>query len=206
MGKPIIDLTGKQFDHLVVLRKSGHSGGKAVWECLCECGVVKHIRGVHLRSGRQVSCGCLKSQRATEQKTTHGHSVGGKVSPTYSVWQNMHYRCKTQNSSKYPHYAHVSVCDRWSSFESFLEDMGEKPNGLTLDRIDGSKGYSPDNCRWADMATQNRNRKSNVWVAVDGEILCREDAKNKLGYGNKRMNQYVADNQVSNAQIQALTA
>lgn len=206
MGKPLIDLTGKQFGHLVVLRKSGHSGGKAVWECLCECGVVKHIRGVHLRSGRQVSCGCLKSQRATEHKTTHGHSVGGKVSPTYSVWQNMHYRCKPQNASKYPHYAHVSVCGGWSSFESFLEDMGEKPNGLTLDRIDGSKGYSPDNCRWADIATQNRNRKSNVWVAVDGEILCREDAKNKLGYGNKRMNKYVADNQVSNAQLQALTA
>ena len=202
----MIDLTGKTFGRLSVLRKAGHSGGKAIWECLCECGTIKPVRGVHLRSGRQVSCGCLKAARATEQKTTHGHSAGGKVSPTYSVWQNMHYRCKPQNASKYPHYAHVSVCGRWSSFEFFLEDMGERPNGLTLDRIDGSMGYSPDNCRWVDMATQNRNRKDNVWVDVDGQVMCRADAQRHLKIGSKRMDQYVARNRLNNDQLQEQTA
>jgi hypothetical protein len=206
MGKPLIDLTGQKFGSLKVLRKNGNSGGKAVWECICECGNVKNVRGVHLRSGRQVSCGCLKSGRASKQKRTHGHTTGGAVSPTYAVWQNMHYRCKPQNAEKYPHYAHVIVCERWSSFDAFLEDMGVRPDGLTIDRIDGSKGYSPDNCRWADVATQNRNRKSNVWVGLCGEVLCREDAKNKLGYGNKRMNKYVADNRITNAQLQRLTS
>jgi hypothetical protein len=117
----------------------------------------------------------------------------------------MHYRCRPENAEKYPHYAEINVCERWSSFDSFLEDMGERPEGLTIDRIDGSKGYSPENCRWVDMATQNRNRKDNVWVNVDGEVMCREDAKNKLGYNNKRMNKYIAHNILTNAQLVELT-
>jgi len=206
MGKPLIDLSGQVFGRLTVKKKNGHSGGKAVWECTCSCGNVCSVRGVHLRSGRQVSCGCYKSEQVSKQKTKHGHAIGGVVSPTYAVWQNMQYRCKQENAEKYPHYANVNVCDRWASFDAFLEDMGVRPDGLTLDRVDGSKGYSPENCRWVDMATQNRNRKDNVWVYVGGDVMCREDAKKKLGYGNKRMNKYVSDNRLTNAQLQELTA
>jgi len=206
MGKPLIDLTGKKFGILQVLHRSGSSSGKAVWRCLCECGSLRDVISAHLRSGRQVSCGCLRSERASKQKKTHGHTVGSRVSPTYAVWQNMHYRCKPENAEKFPHYTHVNVCDEWASFSVFLEDMGARPDGLTLDRIDGSKGYYPENCRWVDMAAQSRNRRNNVWVDVDGEVLCREDARNKLGYSNKRMNKYVADNRLTNTQLQELTA
>ena len=208
MGKPLIDLTGKTFGRLSVIEKSGNSGGKSLWKCACLCGKEVVVRGVHLRQGRQVSCGCYRSENTSKRLTKHGHSKNGKISPTYIVWQNMIYRCNPENANLYPHYKHVHVCDKWKSFEGFLEDMGERPEGLTIDRIDGTLGYFKENCRWTDMATQNRNRKDNVWLNIDGEVMCRADAMKMLGLKSiKSANNYARKNNLFlNSQLVELTS
>jgi hypothetical protein len=209
MGKPLIDLSGKTFGRLTVLEKAGNSGGKAVWLCQCKCGTKKEIRGVHLRKGRQVSCGCYRSENTAKCKTKHGHAKSDGLSPTYIVWQNMINRCKPENADKYPHYKDIDVCERWLSFENFLCDMGERPEGLTIDRIDGTKGYQKDNCRWVDMATQNRNRRDNVWIRFADKILCRTDAMKAYGMRSvKGMDSYAKKHNlfVTNDQLVELTS
>lgn len=97
----------------------------------------------------------------------HGHasSVNGKrtLSPTYQSWQHMVHRCTNPSNSAFHCYGGrgIGVCDRWRTFENFLADMGERPPGLTLDRIDNSKGYEPGNCRWATKRAQSFNRRTN---------------------------------------------
>ena len=206
MGKPLIDLTGKTFGRLTVKEKKGNSGGKSLWLCSCSCGAERVVRGVHLRNGRQVSCGCYRSENTARQKTKHGHARKGHLSSTYTVWQNMMYRCKPENADKYPHYKNITVCKEWHQFDCFLRDMGERPEGLTIDRIDGSLGYFKENCRWVDMATQNRNRKDNVWVSVGNQVMCKADAKKLLGFGTKRMEKYAAKNRLTNDQLVEITS
>lgn len=198
MGKPLIDLTGKVFGRLTVIEQRGNSGGKALWACVCSCGRETVVRGVHLRSGRQVSCGCWKSENTARAMTTHGHTKNGMVSNAYSVWQNMLGRTTQSSADNYIYYAGrgIKVCDRWLSFDAFLSDMGEPASGQTIDRIDNDVGYSPDNCRWATRKEQSLNRRSNVWVDVGGKIMCREEAKKLLGYNNRKIDKYVKDHRV----------
>lgn len=86
---------------------------------------------------------------------------GYRWTPTYTCWLNMKDRCNNKNNINYRHYGgrRITVCKRWNKFENFLKDMGEKPEGLTLDRIDNNKGYYKDNCRWTNWKQQNNNRR-----------------------------------------------
>lgn len=90
--------------------------------------------------------------------------------PIYSVWRAMHDRCERQKSPAFKNYGArgITVCDRWRSFEPFLEDMGIAPDGTELDRIDNDKGYSPDNCRWATRVQQARNRRGVIRISFGG--------------------------------------
>lgn len=101
---------------------------------------------------------------------THGHTTGG-FSPTYHSWSSMWTRCTNKNRRSYKYYGGkgVAVCERWKSFELFLEDMGERPSGLTLERVDVHGNYEPGNCIWADSVTQARNSVQVVWVEIRGE-------------------------------------
>lgn len=108
--------------------------------------------------GRKAS----KSTKAlmSQTRTDHGHNHRGRRSPTYRSWDGMKQRCLNPKATSYARYggAGITVADRWLDFGSFLEDMGARPDGTTLDRIDSTRGYEPGNCRWATRSEQNKNR------------------------------------------------
>jgi hypothetical protein len=112
-------------------------------------------------------------------KLVHGQSN----SPTYISWKGMHDRCKYR-----PGYSQVSVCERWSSFAAFLEDMGERPDGMTIDRIDSQGNYEPTNCRWADIKTQLDNRNCTSWITHNGETKTQADWAASLGINRQTLN------------------
>lgn len=166
------ELSGQRFGRLLAVKKTGNRiSGCIAWECICDCGNIVEIPSGYLSKGTTKSCGCYRSY-LQKSRAIHGHSSGGKLSPTYSSWRSMHYRCGP-NSKHTRYYADrgIAVCERWNSFENFLSDMGARPAARTLDRIDNSKGYEPGNCRWASYKTQGNNRSSTINVHHDGETL-----------------------------------
>ena len=114
----------------------------------------------------------------------HGHS-GDNRSLTYVSWAKMKERCNYKGDKRYKHYKDVSYDDKWEYFEGFLEDMGERQVGTSLDRIDCNKGYSKDNCRWATPEQQSANTTRNFYYNVFGEVLCQEQAARKMGITTK---------------------
>lgn len=160
--------------------------------CVCDCGATKIGSLRDLTYGDLKSCGCLQLETVGRLRRTHGRSsnAGMNASKLYPVWLSMKDRCHNENSRSYKRYGAkgITVCDRWRySFENFLEDMGEPPPGLTLDRRDGTKGYSPDNCRWATPKEQTLNRSVTRWIEYNGETLCLADWARKIGIDFKTL-------------------
>lgn len=164
------DLTGQRFGRLTVLFRADVISRKAYWKCKCDCGTMKNIRGDCLVSGRVVSCGCYHD----EIKTTHGDSK----TRLYGIWHNMISRCRTPTNSLFSNYGGrgITVCSEWLNYDSFRKwamengyDMFAKRGECTIDRIDNNKGYSPDNCRWANGITQSRNKRNNRIIEYNGE-------------------------------------
>ena len=154
---------------------------------LCECGKTKVIRTNDVMTGRASSCGCHKVASAGSASITHGHA--GRRSPEYYSWCSMRDRCNSKQGTKhYRNYVErgISVCHEWKSFEVFLRDMGQRPAGTTLDRIDNSKGYSKDNCRWASHKQQHRNKRTNRFVKFNGDSITVAEAAERAGveYGS----------------------
>lgn len=165
-----IDLTGMQFGRLVVLsRATSSTKGQSQWLCRCDCGTERIIIGSVLRDGRSKSCGCMKLERLVKRSTTHGHATNG-ISPTYHSWAGMLNRCNNSSHNRYQRYGWrgITVCSRWTVFGNFLADMGEKPKGTSIDRIDVDGDYTPENCRWANAKTQARNKTNSRIVTVNG--------------------------------------
>lgn len=163
-----IDITGLRFGRLVALRKVAPINKRTFWAFRCDCGTEKVANAMHVKAGRIISCGCA----LTEYLHSAEHAATCKINsslprthglsktPVYFVWKAMIQRCENPKSKDFKHYGAkgVKVCERWKAFENFYRDMGV-PNGLTLDRIDPSKDYCPENCRWADWVTQNTNKR-----------------------------------------------
>lgn len=117
---------------------------------------------------------CTRSCASKVRATKHGHSRDGGRSPAYRSWTQMKSRCSDPANASYERYgaAGITVCDRWQDFENFLADMGDRPPRMTIDRIDGTKGYSPENCRWATRKEQQRNLRSNFIITYRGRQMC----------------------------------
>jgi hypothetical protein len=154
-----INLTGQRFGRWTVLSFIGMSGGQARWLCRCDCGATGSTDGSALRRGQSQSCGCLR----TELKTTHG--MYG--TPMYRVWAAMLRRCENPNVERYPRYGGrgIHVCERWHNFSAFYTDLmteiGPRPLGKSLDRINNDGHYEPRNVRWATQREQWENSHSN---------------------------------------------
>lgn len=150
--------------------------GHRVWQCLCACGNIRNVPGGDLRRAATSKCrSCAKR--------THGHTVGS-VSVEYTTWASMKARCYNTAVNRYDDYGGrgIEVCERWrESFENFYEDMGDRPEGCTIDRRDNDGNYEPGNCRWESQQVQQNNRRNNVHVTHDGQTLTVADAARHYG-------------------------
>jgi hypothetical protein len=155
------DLTGMIFGRLTVIGKDKGSR-RQFWACACSCGQLCVASRRDIQS-RKRSCGCLRRDAGREVglRQVHGHTVGGRESPTHVTWRSMLERCSYPSACNFHRYggAGITVCEEWHDFSRFLADVGERPAGKTLDRIDGRLGYAPGNVRWATPMEQVRNRR-----------------------------------------------
>lgn len=185
-------MVGFRGRYLVVTEYLGSNAhGESIFRCECVCGVSFTTRGGRLRDGSTQSCGCKRTAMVRAATTKHGHSRGrdGKASPTYTSWRAMIVRCSNPNAHNYAFYggAGVTVCDRWLTFENFLQDMGDRPPGMTIDRVDVYGNYEPGNCRWASMKRQRRNCKNTPILQWRGRRQSIADWAEELGLKYERL-------------------
>lgn len=164
-----LELTGQTFHRLTVLERSGKANdGRATWVCTCDCGNTIIVRGKDLRSGNTKSCGCYKNEVVKERSLIHGRSR----TRLHNIWWGVYQRCCDKNSVSYPGYGAkgITLCEDWKNFVNFLDwsiSNGYNDN-LSIDRIENHIGYEPNNCRWVDQRTQQRNRSNNRYLTIGG--------------------------------------
>lgn len=170
------DLTGQQFRDWTVLKFIENTASKARWWCRCSCGCEAAVRASHLSGGGSLRC---RSCAARISATRHGKTDTRE----YKSWDSMRSRCYRPTDTEYHNYGGrgITVCTEWESFEAFYADMGTRPDGTTLERLDNSLGYFPSNCVWADGKAQGRNRRTNVVVEYDGRSQCLSAWAEELG-------------------------
>lgn len=141
--------------------------------CTCGSGIVKEVQKSQVTNGISTSCGCVMVEKTRASNTKHGL----KNTPIYGVWRGMRRRCEDQNQKDYIRYGGrgVRVCDRWQDVKNFFDDMGQPPPGLSIERLDNSRGYEPGNCVWASMEEQSRNKRNNVYVEFFGSSKILKD-------------------------------
>lgn len=190
------EITGLKFTRLLVIKDSGKrrpKRGGIIWTCLCDCGKQINVRGDHLRRGITKSCGCYNKDihKKLKIRLTHGKSK----SKTYAIWNGMKQRCINPHVREYHRYGGrgITVCERWFKYENFLEDMGECPEGHSIDRIDNNLGYYKNNCKWSTDKEQSNNRCSCVLITLDGITMNMKQWAEKYSISNKTLHKRIKD-------------
>lgn len=195
-----VDLTGQRFGRLTVVQRvedyiSPKGERKTVWLCCCDCGNTVPSMGCFLVSGKMKSCGCLRNERIKAQATVHGRCK----TRLYRIWCGMKARCCNSKNSAYQRYGGrgITICDEWRNdfmtFHRWAMANGYQ-EGLSIDRINNDEGYNPENCQWATITQQNRNKRNLHYVTLNGETkavaewceqynLSQQTVHNRLKYG-----------------------
>lgn len=163
--REIVLAPGTVFGDWTVIKKvarTNTSYAHTMYACRCICGAVKAINSANLRRGLTKSCGCGMPKRLSDDRKRHGHKTRSGPTRTYCTWNSMMARCYYSDSPGYDYYGGrgIKVCKKWHLFDNFLADMGERPLNTSIDRINGERGYSKANCRWATRTMQARNNAS----------------------------------------------
>lgn len=162
MSKPL-DMTGNKYGKLLVVSFSHVNEHKhRCFHVKCDCGVEKIVPGHVLRNGATKSCGCLRGEF---------HGMSG--TRTYTAWCDAKSRCYNTNDIGYKYYGGrgIKICERWWKFSDFLKDMGECPDGLSLERVNNNGNYEPGNCKWATQKEQCNNNRRNVKLTYKGKTM-----------------------------------
>lgn len=183
-----IDITGKRFGRLIALKEID----KTYWECVCDCGNTKIVRKQCLLQGITKSCGCLRKEKAKEKQTKHGF----RNERIYYIWRGIKSRCLNPNNPRFKTYGGkgITICKEWNEFLNFKNwafSNGYRED-LTIDRINNSKGYYPENCRWADKTTQTRNRGISIKIKMnDGRFIYTKEFSELTGVTMSTLSQRI---------------
>jgi len=180
-----LKLEGQRFGRLTVIEFAEVRKRHAYWHCVCDCGEKLVVGASNLSSGKAKSCGCYHRDVSSQANTTHGMTRNGKrdMQSIYVRWKSMKNRCSNPANPAFNNYGGrgIKVCERWQTFESFYADMGDPPEGMTMDRIDNNGDYEPGNVRWATMSEQRKNQRPKRVIDTPAGPMLIPDAARKYG-------------------------
>lgn len=171
----LIDITGHRFGLYTVVKRAGrNASGTPLWLCRCDCGHEGLVQGGSLRIGR--SKGCRTCRHGLRR-----HGMEG--TREYRAWSAAKSRCTNSTHAMWPQYGGrgIRMCQRWMLFDNFIADMGNRPDGTSLDRINNDGNYEPGNCRWATRSQQQRNKRSNPMVEYEGRQITVTELAERTG-------------------------